>query len=190
MKKSQLYTRTGDSGMTSLVGGIRVKKNSVRLEAYGTIDELNSVIGLLISEWNQSVCADSEVTQSLHLIQNKLFDVGTYLATDNSKNQAKTCIGITPEDIARIEALIDDVDGSLPPLKTFILPGGTRAASVAHLARTVARRAERRILAMLDEDIAVDSCVVKYINRLSDLLFAVSRLANYRLGVPDVPWQK
>ena len=188
MKKSQLYTATGDEGLTSLVGGARVKKTSVRLEAYGTIDELNSHVGLLAAIWRESVDDDPEIVGVLREIQNRLFDIGAYLATDNSGVAEQPCRGVGPEQVGVIESQIDKIDGDVPPMKCFVLPGGARMAAMAHVARTVARRAERRVLSLADAGVAVDANVLKYLNRLSDLLFAIARLANYRLDLGDIPW--
>ena len=165
MAKSMIYTRTGDKGKTSLVGGQRVSKAHCRIESYGTIDELNSFIGLLMAELE-----DQHDLEFLLFIQHKLFTVGSYLATDQATTELKIESRITPESIAKIEEEIDQIDGSLPKMTHFVLPGGCRSASLAHVCRTVCRRAERRIYT-LAEEYEVEEPVLVFINRLSDYLF-------------------
>lgn len=178
MKKSVVYTRTGDSGTTSLVGGERVGKDDVRLEAYGTVDELNSWIGLLAAE------STVETDRSLFaMIQNRLFDIGGYLATRG----ADTCRGLDISHIETIENAIDIADSKLEQLRYFVLPGGTAHSAQAQIARTVCRRAERRIVA-LSREVELDSLVAKFVNRLSDWLFVYARALNARAGVADVAW--
>lgn len=180
--KSRLYTRTGDAGTTSLVGGARADKDCRRLDAYGTIDELNSWLGVIISQG----VLDEEDARRLTDIQCRLFDVGTLLATPPESEWQPS--PLCQQAMADIEAFIDDVDSRLEPLRSFILPGGTHGAALTHVARTVARRAERRIIS-LTRDTTIDPLIVPYINRLSDLLFAIARLINHRAGVADTPWQ-
>lgn len=179
-KKSLLYTRTGDTGTTSLVGGQRIGKDSVRLEAYGTVDELNSWMGLLAAE-----ATDSAVTDIIYMVQNRLFDIGGYLATDG----AEECRGLTNVHIERLEKSIDRLDAAVEPMHCFVLPGGTAASARAQIARTVCRRAERRII-VLGRDAALDERVVRFVNRLSDWLFAYARALNASAGVADKPWQR
>ena len=169
MKKSKLYTGGGDKGMTSLVGGCRVPKTHPRLEAYGTIDELNSFIGLLITEID-----DLEMQHLLLSIQSQLFYVGSSLAVDQPETAGKMESRITEDCIKKIEEAIDQIDSRLPKMKTFVLPGGTRAAALAHVCRTVCRRAERAIFKVNETDKVEDSVLV-YINRLSDFLFVIAR---------------
>ena len=169
MKRSKLYTGGGDKGKTSLVGGFRVPKTHLRLEAYGAIDELNSFIGLLIEE----VC-DNSARELLLFIQLKLFTVGSYLAADPSKTEFKIESHITEDCIRKIEQAIDSVDSELPELKSFVLPGGCRSAAVAHICRTVCRRAERDIYRLAETD-EVENMVLVFMNRLSDLLFVMAR---------------
>ncbi len=190
MKKSALYTATGDDGTTSLVGGTRVKKTSARLEAYGTIDELNSFIGVLLAMWRDAFGREQPDTATLVSVQNKLFDIGAYLATDNTDNPSLPCRGVDSAVVAALEKAIDEADLAVTPMKCFVLPGGCRVASHAHVARAVARRAERRVLALADEGATVAPEVVCYLNRLSDYLFALARLSNNLTGVPDTPWSK
>ncbi|MBO5780834.1 MAG: cob(I)yrinic acid a,c-diamide adenosyltransferase [Muribaculaceae bacterium] len=181
--KSTLYTRTGDNGTTSLVDGERVKKNSVRIEAYGTIDELNSFIGLLIA----SNPLDDTDRQTLTAIQSTLFSVGAYLASADAEVAAKM-LPYLDQPLADIEAEIDRIDALLPRHNKFILPQGTTASATAHVARTVARRAERRILDLAD--IApIAPAVISYINRLSDYLFALARLCNTLNGNNEIFWE-
>jgi cob(I)alamin adenosyltransferase len=169
MEKSKIYTGGGDKGKTSLVGGFRVLKTHPRLEAYGTIDELNSFIGLLLSEME-----DKSVCELLQFIQSKLFTVGSYLATDPSKTEYKIESHITEDSIKKVEEAIDLIDSRLPKLKSFVLPGGSRSAAIAHVCRTVCRRAERNIYHLMETD-TVEEPVLVFMNRLSDLLFVIAR---------------
>ena len=143
MKKSLVYTKTGDKGTTSLVGGSRVPKTHIRLEAYGTIDELNSHLG-----WLNTYLLDEADRDFILSIQHKLFSIGSHLATDQEKTQLKAASILTPEDVERIEREIDKLDEQLPELCAFIIPGGSRGAAVCHVCRTICRRAERRILTL------------------------------------------
>ena len=179
----KIYTRTGDAGTTSLVGGTRVAKTAPRLEAYGTVDELNSAIGLLIALG----LPDSDTAGTLLTVQHRLFDLGAQLATEpESKYQPE---GITPADIAALETHIDRLDATLPRHNRFILPGGTPSAAQAHVARTVCRRAERRILALAEAGISVPAEAVAYVNRLSDYLFIVARHCCVATGAPEIYWE-
>lgn len=181
--KSRLYTRTGDDGTTSLVGGTRAPKDSERLEAYGTVDELNSWLGLIAA----SDALDDTRRAEIHAMQNVLFDIGAALATEpESKWQPKP---LAQGKISAIEAAIDAVDGTLPPLRQFILPGGHPDAARANIARTVARRAERRIIA-LSRIVDVDPAILRYVNRLSDYLFALGRYINHTARIDEIPWQQ
>lgn len=178
----KIYTKTGDKGMTSLIGGKRVPKNSARLESYGTIDELNSCLGMI-----RSFSLDEQVVNELVEIQSRLFDVGGNLATDPEAENIKIPLGVTEKDIALLEAGIDRMDEEVPPMRNFILPGGSQAVSSCHIARTVCRRAERRILD-LSEEAEVDGLVMKYVNRLSDYLFVLSRKIAFDEGVEEMEW--
>ncbi len=182
--KSCLYTRTGDSGTTSLVGGERVKKNCDRIEAYGTIDELSSVLGLV-----ESGCEEPELKEFLRTVQNELFNVGCYLATDSTSDLQPSSLPGMENAIAALEQWIDRLDEDTPKIRAFVLPGGTRLAAEAHMARTVCRRAERRILT-LSEDAYVDPAIIRYVNRLSDFLFIVARYFNFKAGCPEITWKK
>ena len=183
-KKSLIYTRTGDKGKTSLVGGARVKKTHVRLEAYGTVDELNSQLGLLYTYLTE------EGDKKLILwVQHKLFSVGSYLATDQSNTALRIESQIADEDIHRLENAIDEADASLPPLKAFVIPGGSRGSAVCQVCRTVCRRAERRILTMAEEH-EVTKNVSAFVNRLSDYLFVLARKMNLLAETDEIYWDK
>lgn len=184
MKKSKVYTRTGDQGTTSLVGGTRISKTDVRLESYGTIDELNSYLGLL-----QTFLADEADSSFLLKVQNKLFTIGSYLATDQEKIALNAASIIFLSDIETIEHRIDEIDEQLPPINHFVIPGGSREAAVCHICRTICRRAERRILT-LDTHCEVDKNVIAYMNRLSDYLFLLSRKLNHNNNHNEIFWDK
>lgn len=171
--------------MTSLVGGKRVKKNDCRIESYGTVDELNSTLGLLVAQPD----IDAEVCALLNFVQNKLFNIGAYLATDNPDGNTSSARGLCTDDVARIEQEIDRIDASLPPLNNFVLPGGSPSAAIAHVCRTSCRRAERRIIDLAEVSF-VDPTVIKFINRLSDFLFVFARLCNINSRVDEIFWNK
>jgi cob(I)alamin adenosyltransferase len=177
----KIYTKTGDKGETSLFGGKRVKKSHPRIEAYGTVDELNAFIGLL---------KDQEVNHRrkdlLKEIQDRLFTIGANLASDPEKNKLKVP-DLQEDDIILLEKEMDKMDENLPLLRNFVLPGGHTAVSFAHLARTVCRRAERQCI-VLSEDEFVPEIVIQYLNRLSDYLFVLSRLMTKELGVEEITW--
>lgn len=168
MKKSHIYTKTGDAGKTSLVGGTRVAKSHVRLEAYGTVDELNSFVGLLICQ-----IEDEDVNKVLSFIQHKLFTVGSYLATEEDAKLNEASI-VKDQDIELLEKEMDRMDSQLPPIRQFILPGGCEPAARAHICRSVCRRAERAMYRVKDE-YEVDANVMKFVNRLSDYFFLLAR---------------
>ena len=176
----KIYTKTGDAGTTSLVGGKRVPKSDVRLEAYGTVDELNAFIGDLINE-----ITDAEDKKLLIFIQNKLFVVGSKLACEEESNIKLP--GITPEDIEKIEKRIDTIETTLPKHNKFILPGGTPAACKAHICRTVARRAERNIYRLAEQS-KVDAEETAFINRLSDYFYVLSRHCNISAANTETYW--
>lgn len=182
MKKSLIYTRTGDAGTTALVGGTRVSKDDARIEAYGTVDELNAMIGHL----ETSPKLTPEESALMRFIQNKLFNIGAYLANPDATSDAA---GVTTDDIGRIEAEIDRMDSELPPLTNFVLPGGAYLSSLAHMCRTVARRAERRIIT-LSRSAQVAPAVLQFINRLSDYFFVFARFNNVRNQVDEIFWHK
>ena len=177
----KIYTRTGDAGQTGLFGGARVEKDDPRVEAYGTVDELNASIGVAratkLDPFAEGVLAQTQVD---------LFTLGAELACVPGKENKLGMALLDADDAARLEHAIDDAEKELPPLKTFVLPGGSPQAAALHLARTVCRRAERAVLSMDDTD--PRDHVVIYLNRLSDLLFTLARHANLKAGVEDVPW--
>lgn len=179
-----IYTKTGDKGTTSLVGGTRVPKTHVRLEAYGTIDELNSYLGLL-----QTYLTDETDRKLVFYVQNKLFSVGSYLATDQSKTELHMESHVGENDIRLLEHAIDAIDSVLPSLKAFVLPGGNRGAAVCHVCRTVCRRAERCIL-VLAEKCKIDANVTAFVNRLSDYLFILARKLNDLTKTDEIFWDK
>lgn len=181
----KVYTKTGDKGQTSLVGGQRVSKCCERLESYGTVDELNSHIGVLIT-----YCADEKDKTFLTDIQRQLFVVGGYLATDNSQREVRQGNIVTAEMVEDIEHEIDRLQELLPPLKLFILPGGSRAASYAHVCRTVCRKAERCILRLVETGATVDDNVTAYVNRLSDYFFVLARKLNVDNNTEDIVWRR
>ena len=181
----KIYTRTGDQGKTSLVGGQRVSKACARLESYGTIDELCSQIGLLVT-----YCTNEHDRQFLTDIQYQLFVVGGYLATDNSQHEVRPGNQVTEDVITDLEKEIDAINATLPPFRCFILPGGCRAAALCHVCRTVCRRAERRILALCEEGAEVNANVIAYVNRLSDYLFTLARKLNVDENHPEIIWQR
>lgn len=176
----KIYTRTGDTGETSLFGGARVRKDDARIEAYGTVDELNSFIGVARASW-----PSSSLDSQLHAIQSDLFDIGAHLASPGTSRFA----GPETARVSALEQAIDAMESELAPLKTFILPGGSLAAAQFHVARTVCRRAERLVVALRDDDEATKASLT-YLNRLSDFLFVAARFANHGQGVPDVPWTR
>ena len=179
----RVYTRTGDDGTTGLIGGTRVKKYDLRLEAYGTVDELNSWIGLIRSQE-----ISPEDISDLIEIQNNLFIIGALLATDTANADAPARWDCCDEKILYLERRMDQILDNLPPLTNFILPGGNNAVSYCHLARTVCRRAERRTY-QLSEQIAVQADVLKYLNRLSDFLYVLSRKVAQDTGIKEIPWK-
>jgi cob(I)alamin adenosyltransferase len=182
---TRIYTRTGDSGETGLFGGQRVSKDAPRVEAYGAVDELNSVIGVAVTH-----CNEPDLSTVLQRVQNDLFSLGADLATPaeaGEQHGRATVTRVTPEKSSALEPVIDRLDSEIPSLSQFILPGGTALGAHLHLARAVCRRAERRcvMLSGLEE---INPEVVRYLNRLSDLLFVMARVANFRQGEPDVAW--
>lgn len=178
----KIYTRVGDDGGTGLIGGVRVSKDHLRIEAYGTLDELSATLGLVCAESN-----NESLIELLRSIQDDLFVMGAQLATPGSTVPMSGMISL--QDVARLEQAIDVYDSQLPPLKTFILPGGCRTAADLHLARVTCRRAERRVVTLSGQE-AVTDALVPYLNRLSDLLFVLARAANHVEGIDDIPWRK
>lgn len=182
--KSNLYTGTGDSGTTSLVGGQRISKCSPRLEAYGTVDEFSSFLGVVLS----SEQCPAELKKQLLEIQNRLFDVGCYLATAAEKDSEIPCTCLDVADINKVENWIDALDAQTPKIRAFVLPGGSELAAHYHVARTVCRRAERRILTLAAVEY-VNPKVLRWFNRLSDYLFIAARYINHVNGVEELVWQ-
>lgn len=179
----KIYTKTGDDGQTGLFGGVRVNKDDPRVEAYGTVDETNALLGVA------AAASQSEsITRELARIQAELFSLGAELACDPTKRSKLEMPFIDTASIARLEQTIDELDGQLDPLKTFVLPGGTLAAAVLHQARTVCRRAERRVLSV-QKTAELKKELLIYLNRLSDLLFVMARFENCAAGTSEQPWQ-
>lgn len=174
----RIYTRFGDKGKTQLLGGAVVPKNDLRVEAYGDIDELNSVLGIAVS-----FCEQDDIRGPLTRIQNDLFVIGASLASKGAKARQ-----IPPTRVPELEAEIDRLWDQLPPLRNFIVPGGCKSASLLHHARAVCRRAERSIIALSQKE-AVDPSIIIYVNRVGDLLFAQARFANYRQRIPEAVWK-
>ena len=189
MRITKVYTRTGDKGTTRLVGGEERPKDSPRIEAYGPVDELNSVIGVARAFLDDlPPAARAQLDEVLGLVQDELFNVGTDLATPEAARwQGMHRTG--DAEIERLEATIDRFNDELPPLAEFVLPGGGRAGALLHQARTVCRRAERRVMPVLDEEPALADGPLRYLNRLSDLLFVLARWAARAASVPEVSWR-
>jgi len=182
MRITRVYTRTGDAGDTRLVGGVSARKDAPRIEAYGTLDELNAIVGLA-----RSFNSDDRIEEMLRAIQNDLFDVGTDLATE-SGSRWEGMVRPGEDEVTRLESWIDELNDSLEPLTEFILPGGGPVGGLLHQARTVCRRAERRTVSLMDLDPTVGLDPMKYLNRLSDLLFVMARWAARANGEPEYTW--
>jgi cob(I)alamin adenosyltransferase len=177
----KIYTRTGDDGTTGLLGASRVPKHDARVEAYGSVDELNAVLGMA-----RSIDANRLVEAELAGIQESLFQVGAELATTDAKMLA-TLARVTDDDVAALERTIDRLEAGLPPLTRFVLPGGAPLAAQLHFARTVCRRAERRVTALAERE-RIEPRLVRWLNRLADLLFVMARSVNHREGRPEPTW--
>lgn len=180
----KIYTKTGDLGKTSLIGGTKVPKNNIRIEAYGTVDELNSFIGLTADQLTHQVSKDI-----LKEIQDRLFTIGSSLACDPDKEPKLKIPDLKEADIVLLERQIDHMNDELEEMKSFILPGGHVAISTAHVTRCVCRRTERICVNMMENDLFVDPLVIKYLNRLSDYLFVLARYIGHLVGVKDIPWK-
>ncbi len=176
----KIYTKTGDKGSTSLYGGARLSKDDIRIEAYGTVDELNACIGLVSDGMNAL-----NMIHCLEAVQNRLFTIGSNLASDPSKEMITP--DLSPSDITLLENEIDQYEKQLQPLKHFVLPGGHQLVSFCHIARTVCRRAERRVVT-LSRDSQVEEMIIVYLNRLSDYLFVLSRYIAYKQGISERKW--
>ena len=194
MRLTKIYTKVGDKGLTSLANGVKVPKYHVRIEAYGTVDELNSFTGMLrdqlhLLEQHKGMPRIMELMVRLRQIQNELFDVGGELATPAEVLDIGRQQVVTHESVLRLEKEIDEFNGLLEPLANFVLPGGHPANSLAHVVRTVCRRAERAIFALANEE-SVREEVLIYLNRLSDWFFVVSRVISQEVGVPELQWHQ
>jgi len=178
----KIYTKTGDTGETSLFGKTRISKADPRVDAYGDIDELNACLGAA-----RAAGVDAEITAMIEQLQKDLFAVGARLADPSSRIAPRVeKVFLADADVTRLERAIDRLEGELPPLRRFILPGGSPAGAQLHVARTVCRRAERRAIGLGAG--AVDPIVITYLNRLSDLIFVMARVVNHRAGVPETEW--
>jgi cob(I)alamin adenosyltransferase len=212
---TRIYTKTGDKGTTSLIGGTKVSKSNLRIEAYGTVDELNSFIGLLNDHLHTApasatgAAGSANATNSapasfpgtssgplfpdaqsmLSEIQDRLFTIGSSLACDPEKVPKLKIPDLKEDDIRLLEPAIATMETELPPMKSFLLPGGHPAVSTAHITRCVCRRAERGVVRLQDEQAFVDPLVLRYLNRLSDYLFVLARYIGLRLAVPEIPWK-
>ena len=198
----RIYTKTGDKGTTSLIGGTKVSKSNLRIDTYGIVDELNSFIGLLNDQVNDTgltaaVTAYAEQPtlpaapgkNLLREIQDRLFTIGASLACDPEKETKLAIPDLAESDLTLLETTIDSMETELPPMTSFLLPGGHVAVSTAHVARCVCRRAERSCVRMQDEQLSVEPLVLRYLNRLSDYLFVLARFIGHRLAVPEIPWK-
>ncbi|MFT3681283.1 MAG: cob(I)yrinic acid a,c-diamide adenosyltransferase [Ferruginibacter sp.] len=180
----KIYTKTGDAGKTSLIGGTKVPKNHLRIETYGTVDELNSYIGLV----NDQI-PDAYSKTILREIQDRLFTIGSSLACDPDKEPLMRLPDLKETDVVLLENEIDKMNEVLPAMKSFVLPGGHVAVSTTHVARCVCRRAERLCVNMQEHELFVDPLVIKYLNRLSDYLFVLSRYTAHLMGIEEIPWR-
>ena len=180
----KIYTKTGDLGKTSLIGGTKVSKSHLRIESYGTVDELNSYIGLV-----NDLITDEHSKITLKEIQDRLFTIGSSLACDPEKEPLMKIPDLKESDILLLETEIDKMNETLPEMKSFILPGGHIAVSTTHIARCICRRAERICVHLQQENLFVDPLVIKYLNRLSDYLFVLSRYTGHLMEVAEIPWK-
>jgi len=192
-KHTRIYTRTGDDGSTGLYSGVRVPKNDARIEAYGTVDELSSAIGVAVATLSGAPStplryARDDIYKWLGWVQDKLFDLGAELATPSGSKRAVPAV--SEDDVAALERAIDESEATLEPLDTFIHPGGSLPGAMLHLARTICRRAERRALTLRDRDGDVDPIAIRFLNRLSDALFVWARATNAALSEPERRWRK
>jgi cob(I)alamin adenosyltransferase len=179
----KIYTKTGDTGETGLFGGGRVRKDDARIEAFGTVDELNAALGLARCEQ-----LPDEIEQTLEQVQSDLFSLGAQLATPDPARHGMSLIG--QPHIAALEKAIDNLEAGLPPLRNFILPAGNRGAVLMHVARSVCRRAERRVVSLAAVEENLEPLIIQYLNRLGDYLFVAARFANHETHTPETKWQK
>lgn len=180
----KIYTKTGDKGSTSLIGGVRVAKNHIRIESYGTVDELNSYLGMV-----NDMAANTKISEWLREIQDRLFTIGSVLATNPDKEVKMKLPDVHAEDVIWLEQHIDEMNEVLPEMRSFIIPGGNLAASTAHVARCVCRRAERICVGMQQDGEYIPELIIQYLNRLSDFLFVLARYIAHVNGAEDVPWR-
>jgi len=180
----KIYTKTGDKGTTSLIGGTKVPKSHLRIEAYGTVDELNSYIGLC-----KDLLTDKKSKIILQEIQDRLFTIGSSLACDPEKEPKMKIPDLKEEDITLLEKQIDGMNETIPPMKSFILPGGHPSVSHLHIARCICRRAERCCVRLEFEKEEIESIIIKYLNRLSDHLFVLARYTSHQLKAEEIPWK-
>lgn len=180
----KIYTKTGDKGKTSLIGGTKVYKSDLRIESYGTVDELNSFVGLCLDHLKSH-----SISNVLAEIQDRLFTIGSALACDPEKETKLKIPDLHETDVELLEKEIDKMNEILPAMKSFILPGGHVAVSTLHIARTVCRRAERSCVKMQKKEMEVEDLIIKYLNRLSDYLFVLARFAAHQLNVEEIPWK-
>ncbi|XZF13519.1 cob(I)yrinic acid a,c-diamide adenosyltransferase [Chitinophagaceae bacterium MMS25-I14] len=180
----KIYTKTGDKGATSLIGGVRVPKNHIRIESYGTVDELNSYLGMV-----NDMCANKEIDEWLREIQDRLFTLGAVLATNPDKEVKMKLPDLHDSDVQWLEERIDKMNEVLPEMRSFIIPGGNLAASTCHVARCVCRRAERLCVGMVAQEEVVPELIIKYLNRLSDFLFVLARYIGHINNAPELPWR-
>ena len=193
----KIYTKTGDNGATSLIGGTKVPKSHLRIESYGTVDELNSFIGLLGDQLDliastsppATTAAFADTHNQLREIQDRLFTIGSSLACDPEKETTMSIPDLREQDTETLEKNIDSMESHLPPMKAFLLPGGHIAVSTAHIVRCVCRRAERSCVRMQEEKLFVEPLVIRYLNRLSDYFFVLSRYTAQLLQVDETPWK-
>lgn len=181
----KIYTKTGDHGETGLFDGSRVAKNDPRVETYGEVDELNALLGVVLG----FIRDDKDIRNCLLTIQRELFVIGAHLADPTARVEAQRVekASLSDDQVARLERWIDEFEAALPPLRQFVLPGGSKGGAALHHARTVCRRAERHIVALSQQE-PVSPLIITYINRLSDLLYVTARLENQRRNRPEIPW--
>jgi cob(I)alamin adenosyltransferase len=180
----KIYTKTGDKGTTSLIGGTKISKSHLRIEAYGTVDELNSYIGLC-----KDLLTDAKGQKILLEVQDRLFTIGSSLACDPIKEPKMQIPDLNETDVVLLEKEMDQMNEIIPQMKSFILPGGHPTLSQLHIARCVCRRAERCCVRLELENLEEESIIIKYLNRLSDYLFVLSRFTGYQLNIAEIPWK-
>lgn len=180
----KIYTKTGDKGGTSLIGGVRVPKSHIRIESYGTVDELNSQLGVV-----NDLCNSAEINEWLREIQDRLFTIGSALATDPGKEVKMKLPDLHESDVTWLEQHIDKMNEVLPEMRSFILPGGNVASSSCHVARCICRRAERICVGMQEQQEVMPPLIIPYLNRLSDYLFVLARYIGHINNAPEIPWR-